>query len=50
MGKTRGLYKKIRDNKGILHAKMGTINDKNGTELTEPEDIEKRWKIHKRTI
>ena len=43
MGKTRDLFKKIRDNKGIFLAKMGTINDKNGMELTEPEDIEKKW-------
>ena len=43
MGKTRGLYKKIRDNKGILHAKMGSIKDRNGMDLTEAEDINKRW-------
>ena len=43
MGKTRGLFKKIRDTKGMFHAKMGTIKDRNGTDLTEAEDIEKRW-------
>ena len=43
MGKTRDLFKKIRDTKGILHAKMGTIKDRNGMDLTEAEDIKKRW-------
>ena len=43
MGKTRDLFKKIRDIKGTLHAKMGSIKDKNGMELTEAEDIKKRW-------
>ena len=43
MGKTRGLFKKIRDTKGIFHAKMRTIKDKNGMDLTEAEDIKKRW-------
>ena len=43
MGKTRDLFKKIRNNKGIFHAKMGSINDRNGMELTEAEDIKKRW-------
>ena len=43
MGKTRDLFKKIRDTKGILHAKMGTIKDSNGMNLTEAEDIKKRW-------
>ena len=42
MGKTRDLFKKIRDAKGTFHAKMGTIQDRNGRELTEAEDIEKR--------
>ena len=42
MGKTRDLFKKIRDTKGIFHVKMGTIKDKNGTNLTEAEDIKKR--------
>ena len=43
MGKTRDLVKKIRDTKGIFHAKMGSINDRNGMDLTEAEDIKKRW-------
>ena len=43
MGKSRDLFKKIRDNKGISHAKMGTINDRNYMDLTEAEDIKKRW-------
>ena len=43
MGKTRDLFKKIRDTKGTLQAKMGTIQDRNGTKLTEAEDIKKRW-------
>ena len=43
MGKTRDLLKKIRDTKGIVHAKMGSIKDKNGMDLTEAEDIKKRW-------
>ena len=43
MGKTRDLFKKIRDIKGIFHAKMGTIKDRNGKDLTEEEDIKKRW-------
>ena len=42
MGKTRDLFKKIRDTKGTFHAKMGSINDKNGMDLTEAEDIKKR--------
>ena len=42
-GKTRDLVKKIRDNKGIFHAKMGTIKDRNGMDLTEAEDIKKKW-------
>ena len=49
MGKTRDLFKKIRDTKGTLHAKMGTIKDRNGMDLTEAEDI-KVAKIHRRTI
>ena len=44
MGKTRDLVKKIRDIKGIFHAKMGSIKDRNGMDLTEAEDIKKRWK------
>ena len=43
MGKTRDLFEKIKDNKGIFHAKMGTIRDRNGMDLTEAEDIKKRW-------
>ena len=43
MGKTRDLFKKIRDTKGTFHAKMGTIKDRNGGDLTEAEDIKKRW-------
>ena len=43
MGKTRDLFKKIRDTKGTFHAKMGTIKDKNGMDLTEAENIKKRW-------
>ena len=42
-GKTRDLFKKIRDTKGTFHAKMGTIQDRNGMDLTEAEDIKKRW-------
>ena len=43
MGRTRDLFKKIRDTKGIFHAKMGSIKDRNGLDLTEAEDIKKRW-------
>ena len=43
MGKTRDLFKKIRDTKGTFHAKMDSIKDRNGTDLTEAEDIKKRW-------
>ena len=43
MGKTKDLFKKIRDTKGTFHAKMGSIKDRNGMELTEAEDIKKRW-------
>ena len=43
MGKTRDLFKKIRDTKGIFHAKMGTIKDRNSRDLKEAEDIKKRW-------
>ena len=43
MGKARDLFKKIRDTKGIFHAKMGLIKDRNGMDLTEAEDIKKRW-------
>ena len=43
MGKTRDLFKKIRDTKGIFHAKMSTIKDRSGMDLTEAEDVKKRW-------
>ena len=43
MGKTRDLFKKIRDTKGTLHAKMGSIKDRNGMDITEAEDMKKRW-------
>ena len=43
MGKTRDLFKKIRDTKGTFHAKMGSVKDRNGIDLTEAEDIKKRW-------
>ena len=43
MGKTRNLFKKIRDTKGTFHAKMGSIKDRNGMDLTEAEDIKERW-------
>ena len=43
MGKTRALFKKIRDTKETLHAKMGSIKDRNGMDLTEAKDIKKRW-------
>ena len=46
MGKTRDLFKKIRDTKGIFHAKMGSIKDRNETDLTEAEDIKKRWQVY----
>ena len=44
MGKTRELFKKIRDTKGTFHANMGAIKDTNGMDLTEAEDVKKRWK------
>ena len=44
IGKTRDLFKKIRDTKGTFHTKMGTIKDRNGMDLTEAEYIKKRWK------
>ena len=46
MGNTRDLFKKIRDTKGIFHAKMGTIKDRNRMDLTEAQDIKKRWQEH----
>ena len=45
MGETRDLFKKIRDTKGTFHAKMGSIKDRNGMDLTEAEDIKKRWHV-----
>ena len=60
MGKTRDLFKKVRDAKGTFHAKMGSIKDRNDRDLTEAEDIKKRWqeytedekkkRIHRRTV
>ena len=55
MGKTRGLFKKIRDAKGTFHAKTGLIKDRNGMDLTEAEDIKKRWQeyteeLHKKDL
>ena len=48
MGKTRDLLKKIRNTKGTFHAKMGSIKDRNGMDLTEAEDIKKRWQEYKK--
>ena len=55
MGKTRAVFKKIRDTKGIFHAKMGSIKDRNGRDLTEAEDTKKRWQeyteeMHKKEL
>jgi len=50
MRKTRDLFKKIRDNTGIFHAKMGTIKDRNGMDLTEAEDIKKRWQKYTKEL
>ena len=50
MGKTKDLFKKIRDTKGAFHAEMGTIKDRKGMDLTEAEDIKKRWQKTHRTI
>ena len=50
MGKTRDLFKKIRGNKGIFHAKIGPIKDRNGMDLTEAEDIKKRWQEYKEEL
>ena len=47
MGKTRDLLRKIRDTKGTFHAKMGLIKDRNGMDLTEAEDIKKRWQEYR---
>ena len=50
MGKTRDLFKKICDTKGAFHAKMGSIKDRNGLDLTEAEDIKKRWQLYKKDL
>ena len=50
MGKTRDLFKKIRDTKGTFHAKMGSIKDRNGLDLTEAEDIKKTGQEYTRTV
>src|SRR5574341_327886 len=50
MGKTRNLFKKIRDTKGTFHAKMGSKKDRNGMDLTEAEDIKKRWQEYKEEL
>ena len=50
MGKTRDLFKKIRDTKGTFHAKVGTIKDRNGMDLTEAEDIKKRWQEYREEL
>ena len=50
MIKARNLFKKIRDTKGAFHAKMGSIKDRNSMDLTEAEDIKKRWQEYRRTI
>ena len=55
MGKTRDLFKKVRDTKGTFHAKMGSIKDRNGMDLIEADDIKKRWQeyteeLYRRTI
>ena len=50
MGKTRHLFKKIRNAKGTFHAKMGSIKDRSCMELTEEEEIKKRWQEHRRTV
>ena len=54
MGNTRDLFKKIRDTKGTFHAKIGSIKDRNGKDLTEAEDIKKRWQeyteLHKKDL
>ena len=50
MGKTRDLFEKIRDTKGAFHAKMGSIKDRNGMDLTEAEDIKKRWQEHREEL
>ena len=50
MGKTRDLFKKVRDTKGTFHAKTGSIKDRNGMDLTEAEDIKKRWQEYTKEL
>ena len=50
MGKTRAIFKKIRDTKGTFHAKMVTIKDRNGMDLTEAEDIKKSWQEYTKEL
>ena len=50
MGKTRDLFKKIRDTKGTFHAKIGSVKDRNGLDLTEAEDIKRRWQEYTEEI
>ena len=50
MGKTRDLFKKMRDTKGTFHAKMGSIKDRNGMDLTEAEDTKKRWQEYREEL
>ena len=50
MGKTRDLFKKTRDTKGTFHTKMGTIRDRNGMDLTEAEDVKKRWQQYTKEL
>ena len=50
MGKTRNLFKKMRDTKGTFHAKMDLMEDRNGMDLTEAEDIKKRWQEYKEEL
>ena len=50
MGKTRDLFQKIRDTKGTFHAKMGSIKDRNGMDLTEAKDIKKRWQEYTKEL
>ena len=50
MGKTRDLFKKIRDTKGTFHAKMGSVKDRNGMDLKEAEDIKKRWQEYTKEL
>ena len=50
MGKTRDLFKKIRDTKGTIHAKMGILKDRNGLDLTEAEEIKKRWQEYTKDL